>query len=157
MLLTLHVNLTTVITSEMIKAITYILNTDATFQSIVGQNSRTTKYKAYPVIAPQAELVPYSICRMTSKDLLHKGRSAGGRNAFKCGFQVTSYANNYDDVDTIDSAVLEALVPFNGISNGISISYMEFSNSSDDYVDAYGGLYVRNSTFECNINVTALT
>lgn len=141
----------------MIKAITYILKTDATFQTLIGQNVALTKYKAYPVIAPQPESVPYSICRMTSKQLLHKGRSAGGRNAFKCEFQVTSYAMNYDDVAQIDDAVVEALVPFSGTVNGVAISYMEFINSSDDYADTFGGLYVRNSIFECNINVTALT
>ena len=141
----------------MIKAITYILNTDATFQTLVGQNAAATKYKAYPVIAPQNELVPYSVVRLTGKELLHKGRSAGGRNSYLCSFLVASYEHNYDDVDILDNAVIEALVPYRGTVNGVEVSFMEFISSSDDYVEAYGGLYVRNSTFQCNINVTALT
>jgi hypothetical protein len=141
----------------MIKAVTYILNTDATFQTLVGQNVATSKYKAYPLIAPQVESVPYSICRMTSKQLQHKGTSAGGRNSYRCGFQVVSYADSYDDVALIDDAVVEALVPYSGTINGVNISFLEFIDSSDDYVDSYGGLFVRTSTFECNTKVTALT
>lgn len=136
----------------MIKGITYILKTDATFQTRVGMNAALTKYKAYPVISPQTEVVPYSVCRMTSKSLQHKGRSV-----FECEFQVASYHTRYDDLDELEDAIIEALVPIRGTYNSVNFGYIEFVNSSDDYVEAYGGLYVRVSSFKCSITKTALT
>ena len=136
----------------MIQGVTYILNTDATVQSLVGQNAALTKYKAYPVMAPQDEKVPFSICRMTSMVLQYKGRSV-----FECAFLVSSYHINYDDVYALDNAVLEALVPTRGTYNGINFGYIEHQGTTDDFVETYGGLYVKNSTFNCSITRTALT
>ena len=141
----------------MIKGITYILKNDATFQSIVGQNKALTKYKAYPLIAPQPELVPYSVVRMTNKQLTHKGSSGSNRNIFDVSFMVTSYHTNYDDVDTLDQAVIQALVPYRGTANGVAFAWIEFVNSVDDYVEAYGGLYARMSNFNCNVSLDQLT
>jgi hypothetical protein len=136
----------------MIQGVTYILNTDATVQSLVGQNVALTKYKAYPVIAPQDEKPPYSVCRLTSMVLQYKGRSV-----FDCDFLVSSYHINYDDVYDLDNAVLEALVPIRGTYNGINFGYIEFQGTTDDFVETYGGLYVKNSTFNCSVTRTALT
>jgi hypothetical protein len=136
----------------MIHGVTYILNTDATFQSRAGLNAAATKYKAYPVIAPQDEKAPYSICRMTSMQLQYKGRSV-----FECEFQVTSYHNNYDDVYALDNAVVEALVPIRGTYNGVNFGYIEHTGTTDDIAETYGILYVKVSTFNCSITKTALT
>lgn len=136
----------------MIKGVTYILNNNAVFQALVGHNKSMTKYKAYPVITPQEEEAPYSVCKMTSKALKCKGLSE-----FDCGFDVVSYAKNYDDVQLIDDAVLEALVPYVGTVNGVAFSDISFQNTSDDFVETYGGLYVKVSSFTCSIKITALT
>lgn len=136
----------------MIQAVTYILETDATFQSLVGLNVAGTKYKAYPVIAPQNEKAPYAVCRMTSMVLKYKGRSV-----FDCEFLVSSYDINYDDVYAIDNAVVEALVPIRGTYNGVQIDYLEHVGTTDDFVETFSGLYVKNSTFNCVITKTALT
>lgn len=136
----------------MIKGVTYILKNDAAFRVLIGQNKALTKYKAYPVIAPQDEESPYSICKMSSKALKCKGLTT-----FDCGFDVISYAKNYDDVELIDSAVLEALVPYSGTVNGVAFSDISFQNTSDDFVETYGGLYVKISSFTCVIKITALT
>ena len=141
----------------MIKGITHILKNDATFQSIVGQNVALAKYKAYPVICPQPEVNPYSVVRITSKSLMHKGTSGVNRNAFNIEFTVSSYHKNYDDVDLLDSAVIQALVPYKGTANGVVFGWIEFVNSYDSYEDVSGGLYVRISSFNCNVNLTALT
>ena len=136
----------------MIQGVTYILETDATVQSLVGQNVALTKYKAYPVIAPQDEKVPYSVCTMTSMQLLYKGRAT-----YECEFTVSSYHINYDDVYALDNAVRSALVPTSGTYNSIAFGYIEHSGTSDGYVDTFGGLYVKNSTFVCSITLTAET
>jgi hypothetical protein len=136
----------------MIQGITYILKTDANFQTKVGQNAAFTKYKAYPVIAPQEELSPYSVCKMTSMNLQHKGRSV-----YECEFIVASYHKNYDDVYALDNAVVEALVPIRGTYNGINFGYIEHVNTSDDYIEVYSGLYAKVSSFKCSITKTALT
>lgn len=136
----------------MIHGITYILKTDATFQSVVGQNAALSKYKAYPVIAPQTEVIPYSVCRMTSMRLQHKGRAT-----FECEFTVASYHKNYDDVYELDNAVVEALVPIRGTYNGVNFGYIEFTGTVDDYVEAYTGLYAKISSFVCSITKTAST
>lgn len=136
----------------MIKGITAILNNDDTFKTLVGQNVALTKYKAYPVMAPQDEKAPYSICRMTSKNLKCKGLAD-----FDCGFEVVSYAKNYDDVQVIDDAVLEALVPYRGTINGVQFSDIAFTGSSDAFTETEGGLYAKVSSFTCVIKRTALT
>lgn len=136
----------------MIKGVTAILNADDTFKTLVGMNKALTKYKAYPLIAPQPEEAPYSICKMTSKSLKCKGLTT-----FDCGFDVISYAINYDDVQLIDDAVLEALVPYRSTINGIAFSDIQFINTSDEYVETYGGLYAKISSFTCVIKKTALT
>jgi hypothetical protein len=136
----------------MIQGVTYILNTDATVQSLIGQNVAATKYKAYPVIAPQDEKVPYSVCRMTSMVLQYKGRSV-----YECEFLVATYHINYDDVYALDNAVVEALIPIRGTYNSINFGYIELAGTTDYFVETYGGLYVKNSTFNCSITKTALT
>ena len=141
----------------MIKGITYILKTNAAFQSIVGQNRAMDKYKAYPVICPQPEINPYSVVRITSKSLTHKGASGSNRNVFNVEFTVSSYHKNYDDVDLLDNAVIQALVPYRGSANGVSFGSIEFGNSYDSYEDVYGGLYVRVSSFTCNVTLDSLT
>lgn len=140
----------------MIKGVTYILKNDVTFQSLVGQNVALSKYKAYPVICPQPELVPYSVVRMTSKTLQSKGKNSS-RNEFEVEFTVASYCNSYDDVDALDNAVIQAIVPYRGTANGITFGYIEFVNSMDEYVETYGGLYARMSSFKANITLDALT
>lgn len=136
----------------MIKGITYILNSDDGFKALVGTNKALTKYKAYPVIVPQNEEAPYSVCRMTSKSLKCKGLTD-----FDCSFEVSSYAANYDDVQLIDDAVLEALVPFRDTVNGVQFSDISFINTVDDYTETYGGLYVKVSSFNCVVKKNQLT
>lgn len=140
----------------MIKGITHILKTDAMFQSIVGQNKALTKYKVYPVIAAQPEIVPFSVVRMTSREILHKGTSGANRNVFRASFAVRSYHNNYDELDELDDAVIQALVPFRGTANGINFSFIEYTGSSDDYIGE-ASLYERTSTFTVNYKAVDLT
>ena len=135
----------------MIKGITYILKNDATFQSIVGQNAALSKYKAYPVIAPQTEVIPFSVCRMTSKSLEGKNRTD-----FECQFTVSSYHKNYDDVEDLDNAVVQALVPRTGTYNGVTFGYIEFLNTSDDF-ELTAELYGKVSSFKCSVSLTPLT
>lgn len=136
----------------MIHGVTYILNNNVAFQGLVGQNVAATKYKAYPLIAPQDEKAPYSICRMTSMRLQYKGRSV-----FEGQFQVMSYHINYDDVYALDNAVTQALVPISGTYNGVNFGYIEHEDTSDDIAETYGILYVKTSTFNYSITITALT
>ena len=141
----------------MIKGVTHILENDVTFQGIVGRNKALSKFKVYPVIAPQTEIIPYSVVRMTSKTLQHKGSNGSNRNSFEVSFTVNSYHKNYDDVDLLDQAVIQALVPFRGTSNGVVFGYMEFVESQDDYVEAYGGLYARMTIFKAQVTLAELT
>jgi len=141
----------------MIQGVTYILETDSVFQSLVGLNVAGTKYKAYPVIAPQDEKAPYSVCTMTGMVLQHKGNTAGGRSTYECEFTVSSYDINYDDVYALDNAVLEALVRRSATYNSIAFGYIEHLGTSDGYVETLGGLYVKTSTFNCSITRTAQT
>lgn len=140
----------------MVKGVTYILKNDSTFQSLVGQNAALSKYKAYPVICPQPEIAPYSVVRMTGKRLMTKGKNSP-RNEFEVEFSVASYCNSYDDVDALDQAVIQALIPYRGTVNGVTFGYVEFLSSMDDYVEAYGGLYARITSFTANVILDALT
>lgn len=128
----------------MIKGVTYILKNDAGVQAILGQNFAATKYKVYPVIAPQTEIFPYSVCRMSSR--IVEAKNCG----YTAEFIVSSYHQNYDDVADLDDAIVTALNGENGTHNGVTFGYITFLNSNDNYVEAYGGLYVRESTFKCS-------
>jgi len=136
----------------MIKGITFILKNDPTFQAIVGQNAALSKYKVYPCVVPQPELTPYSIVKMNSKRNICKGMSQ-----YEIGFTVTSYHKNYDDVDDLDNAVVDSLVGTKGVFNGVTFGYIHFENSSDIYVETYGGLYGRETSFICEITYTSGT
>jgi len=141
----------------MLKGVTYILKTDANFQALVGQNAALSKYKIYPVICPQPEIVPYSVSKITGRRLTHKGTAGSNRNVFDVDFIVASYHKNYDDVDALDNAVIQALVPFKGTANGVLFKSIEFQDSFDDYENTYGGLYVRMSSFACCVSLDPLT
>jgi hypothetical protein len=132
----------------MIKAITYILENDATVQSLVGANSRDDKHKVYPVIAPITEKGPYIIVTLLSKS----------RVAKHCGFQyaisVTSYHETYDGSIQLNNAVIRAIEnTASGNINGVDFSYMTFTDERDEYtVDRIGithehPLYAKVSIF----------
>ena len=141
----------------MIKGVTYILKNDSGVQSLLGLNRASTKYKVFPVICSQEEVPPYSVVRMTSKVLAHKGTGGSNRNKFEVEFTVSSYHKSYDEVDQLDYYVTQALVPYRGTANSIAFDYIEFTGSSDDYTDSYDGLYIRNTTFRCCVSLSELT
>ncbi len=112
----------------MIKAVTYILENDATVQSLVGDNSRSSKHKIFPVIVPQSEVEPYIAVRLLNK-------TPTGRN---CGFQytiaVTSYHTSYDDVTELNQAVIYAIEgTASGTVNGCDFSGLNLISESDEF------------------------
>ena len=112
----------------MIKAVTYILENDATVNALVGRNSRDTKSKVFPVIMPQSEVEPYIVVRLLSKTPLGRG----------CGYSytigVTSYHTSYDDVTELNEAVISAIENYpDGNVNGVDFGGLNFNSESDEY------------------------
>lgn len=125
----------------MMKAVTYILENDATVQSLVGQNASLTKYKIYPVIAPETERSPYCVCRIFSKE----------EGAKDCGyiwtFEIATYAISYDSVTAINDAVINAMKSeASGTVNGEDFGWALFENEVDDFEKDHD-LYVKRTTF----------
>lgn len=130
----------------MVKGITYILNNDADFQSKVGQNTRGTKYKVYPVVCTSPEEPPYSVVIQTGKTP-HECK-AQVPDEFTYTYDVYSFAKNYDDVGEINNAVIQALSqPEGGEYNGVKFQYIRFMNETEGY-DSEQRLYSKISTFE---------
>jgi hypothetical protein len=126
----------------MIKAVTYILENNATVASLIGNNAANDKTKVYPVVVPESEKAPYLVVRMTSKTLQGKGCN------FLFGFEVICYAKSYDDLDEIEDAVTSALTGQVADNiNGWAVSYIHFTNESDDFVKEHA-LYAKVINFE---------
>lgn len=126
----------------MLKAITYILENDASVQGSVGLNAAGTKYKIYPVVAPETEKAPYCICRIFSKE----------EGAKDCGYvwtiEVTSYASSYDKVTEINDYVIDALkTQASGTVNGLAFGWANFNNESDGFEKDHD-LYYKSTSFQ---------
>ncbi len=102
----------------MVKAITYILNNDATVESLVGLNTAGTKSKIYPMFATQKEDFPlitvWEVSRIPEQC---KGQRS---TSFRYGYEVHVFAPTYDGLNAICVAVSNALednstTPVNGV------------------------------------------
>jgi len=128
----------------MLKAITYILENDATVQAAVKRNKATDKHKVYPVVVPETETAPYLVCRLT-------GKVPGAKN---CGYlytvEVVAYHFSYDDVTTLIEAAENALINQGQATiNGVSFGFAQLTNESDDFVKDHD-LYVKTATFQAH-------
>lgn len=131
----------------MLKGPISILEQDNTISELVGNNKADTKTKIYPVFCPQPEKHPYCIVRQTGK-----ARAGKGNCAWLCTFDVYSYAENYDDVEAIDLAVVacfEASSP--GTYNNVVMGSVTHENTVDQHVDK-PALYVKVSSFSTYVN-----
>lgn len=132
----------------MMNAVTHILKNDATVGSLVGNNAAGDKKKVYPVIVPSSEIEPYITVRIVDKRRPAKGCD------YEYTVQVTSYDLNYDDVVTLNNAVISAIEgQASGTVNGYSFGYLNFVTEQDEYmVDRIAithehPLYAKTTTF----------
>src|SRR6478609_1389182 len=107
----------------MVKAVTYILENDATVAGLVGQNAEASKAKVYPVAVPQSETGPYIIVRQSAKVAIGKGC-----NSFVYGIEVLSYALSYDDVTALNISVINAIQnTASGTVNSVAYGYLNLT------------------------------
>lgn len=126
----------------MIKAVTSILNNDATIQALIGLNSEGVKTKVYPVVVPNSEKSPYITVTLTSKTYLAKGCS------YSYGFQVNCWDVNYDKAIEIADAVTSVLTGCgSGSVNGYNVSFINFTSESDTFDKDYN-LFGKIVSFE---------
>jgi hypothetical protein len=135
----------------MVKGITHILKSNVTIQGIVGQNNAEDKYKVYPNVCPVPEKFPYIVVRQSGKIPIECKDPVP--NAFTYSYDVISYHKNYEDAETLDSAVMAALVSVSGTQNGVDFEEIRFVTSSDQYVSDYEGLHAKISSFEAMVTV----
>jgi hypothetical protein len=126
----------------MLKAVTYILENDATVQAAVGLNKAGDKHKVYPVVIPETEVAPYVVCRIS-------GKTTSAKN---CGYiynvEVIAYHYSYDDVSALMEAVEDALLSESpGTVNDVQFGFAQLLNESDDFVKDHD-LYSKTSTFQ---------
>jgi hypothetical protein len=138
----------------MVKGITYILVNDSNVQALVGRNKANTKYKAYPGYCPQPEKYPYSVVRQTKKVPIEcKG---GDPNTYEYGYDVSSFHTSYDEVESLDDAVVESLsMPDGGTHNSVVFQDIRHVNTRDEIVQLSGSgtvLHVKVSSFEAMVN-----
>lgn len=129
----------------MIQGITYILNNDGTFQTVAGLNKAGSKYKAYPVICPLPEEAPYSVVLLTGKNPYAECKNT--TNSFRYSFDVVSYHKNFEDVVTLDDAVVAALVGKTGPYNGVTFEEIRFDNTRDGEFSSDYKVFSRVSSF----------
>lgn len=129
----------------MTQGITYILNNDATFQSLVGLNAAGVKYKAYPVVCPQPEQAPYSVVLLTGKTPFGVCKDANTTYAYS--FDVISFDKNFEEVVSLDEAVVSALDGKTGTYNSVAFNDIRHETTRDgDYSNEYH-VFSRVSSF----------
>lgn len=129
----------------MIKGITAILNTNATFQGLAGMNKAGVKYKSYPVICTQPEEAPYSVIRITAKRPF--GQCKDANSTFEYSFDVDSFHKNFEDVEALDNAVMAALDNVSGTYGGVTFQVIRFESMNDNpFIQEYS-LFSRTSSF----------
>jgi hypothetical protein len=134
----------------VVKGITHILTHDANVQALVGRNKANTKYKAYPNVCPQPEVVPYSVVRQTGKTPIECKGSIPSTYSYR--YDVMSFHTSYDDCESLDDAVVEALIKLEGGTfNGVVFQDIRHVNTVDQYVNEYS-LHVKVSTFEAMVD-----
>ena len=129
----------------MLKAVTYILENDATVQSLVGNKTvdgLEAYHKVYPVVAPAEEKDTYIACRISGKSQLAKGCD------YTYLIDVSSYATSYDAVTALNNAVISALEgEAGGTVNGVDFGSLTFNNEVDGY-DVDRRLFYKITTFD---------
>lgn len=128
----------------MLKAVTYILENDATVQAAVGLNKAGDKHKVYPVVIPETEVAPYIVCRITGKTL----------GAKDCGYiyniEILAYHYSYDDVSDLIAAVEDAMLTQTPATvNGVNFGWAQVLSESDDFVKDHD-LYSKSLTLSCH-------
>jgi hypothetical protein len=129
----------------MIQGVTYILENDATFGSIVGLNKAGTKYKVYPVVTPQDEEAPYAVVLLTGKSPF--GQCKDASITYEYSFDVYSYHKNFEQVVTLDEAVMDALDGLSGTYNSIVFQSIRFNTARDEPFSVDYKLFSRVSSF----------
>lgn len=130
----------------MVKAITYILENNATVQGLVGNRvgGVTTDYKVFPVVVPESEVAPYIAVRLVGRTLQGKGCD------YTYSVQTVCYHTTYDGVTTLNDAIISAIEGQAAATvNGVTFSFANFTNESDEYVKEHS-LYAKISTFDCS-------
>lgn len=126
----------------MVKAITYILENDATVVTLCGLNAEGTKTKVYPVVVPNSEKSPYIAVRQIGKV------EVGKECDYNYSIQVSSYHTTYDGVTALSAAVIAALKAQGSATvNGVSLAFVNYSNEIDEF-DLEHSLYVKIATFD---------
>ncbi len=128
----------------MLKAVTYILENNAGVQALVGNKTvdgLEAYHKVYPVVAPIEEKDKYVVCKISGKTNL-------ARNCdYTYQIDVASYATSYDEVTSLNAAVISALEgQASGTVNGVAFGSLTFSNEIDGF-DVDRRLFIKITTF----------
>lgn len=142
----------------MVKAITYILVNDATVSGLVGDNNAADTAKVYPVIATQTEKYPFIVVRQASRiPEFCKGQRS---STFNYGYQVIIVAKDYDELDALQDAVIDALEnqSVSSAINGVTFSDKIRNTNSEDgeYIEEYE-CYQRILNFESVVDESQAT
>src|ERR1043165_2629487 len=134
----------------MVKGIDYILINDTEVRQVVGQNKAGDKYKVYPVVCPSQEEKRYITVSQTSKPPVECKNASP--TSWDGSFDVICWAKNYDDLDEMEAAVVEALdhKP-EGVYTGGRLSEIRYADGKDMFSNE-SQLYARIISFNCWID-----
>lgn len=139
----------------MVKGITSILIGDSDVQSVVGRNKADDKWKVYPVVCPSQEEKKYITVSQTGKPPVEC--KTGSPTSWDGTFDVICWAKNYDDLDEMEVAVVDALDnKADGTYNGVHLSEIRYANGKDLFSNEYQ-LYARVISFNCWIDESTPT
>ena len=141
----------------MMQGVIEILRLNSSVQTAVGQNAATSKYKIYPVMAPQTEKPPYIVCALTGST---PAQTKDCRSTLDIeNFDCLIYSNNYEQGHEIDLAIRSALDYAHGNTDETNIYFDKiwFVSRRDAAVEGKEGMiYVRVASYACEVKVNPL-
>lgn len=127
----------------MVKVITYLIENDSTVQSLLGEKSHGENHKVYPVFVPQGEKAPFITVRLNDSPRLGHNLSCGRDYVV----MVSVWSNNYDDLDALCDAVIDAVDGRSGTINGEEVNMISYENQADLDYDKDHSVVGRGTTF----------
>lgn len=142
----------------MVKGIISILINDDDVQELIGLNALGDTYKVYPVVATQAESLPMATVWQTGR--VPEFCKGSVPTTFNYTYEVNIYANDYDQISDIASAMISAVIqadvsnPVNGVKFTDKIRNTDSKDGG--YVEQYKA-YNRILFFEVPVNESQIT
>jgi hypothetical protein len=129
----------------MTSGIIEILTDSSAVQALVGENSRSDKFKVYPFKAPQPENGPYIIVAKTTNSTQSQGKEIESTLDYPT-YDVLSYSKKFRETEEMHEACRSALDNMTSITEVCTFKRIWLVNDRDGFDDS-AQMYVHVATY----------